>query len=102
MEIRGQHGRAGGNLRQKESADLPVAQQLPGTRRIEHFELQINVDRPQLRLQTRSAALHINWRFVLDCQTSAEVEDRYALISEAHFQVDTPPWDAFWAQRYAQ
>jgi len=37
-----------------------------------------------------------------DCQSAAEVDQVYERIARAGFQVDSPPWDAFWGQRYAQ
>ena len=38
----------------------------------------------------------------LECKTPAEVDQLYERIAGAGFEVDTPPWDAFWGQRYAQ
>ena len=38
----------------------------------------------------------------LECENAAEVDDLYARILAAGFEGETPPWDAFWGQRYAQ
>lgn len=35
------------------------------------------------------------------CQSPAEVDARYAQITEAGFKSEKEPWDAFWGQRYA-
>lgn len=37
-----------------------------------------------------------------ECESAAEVDDLYARILAAGFDGETPPWDAFWGQRYAQ
>jgi uncharacterized glyoxalase superfamily protein PhnB len=37
-----------------------------------------------------------------ECESPAEVDELYARITEAGFQGEKEPWDAFWGQRYAQ
>jgi uncharacterized glyoxalase superfamily protein PhnB len=36
------------------------------------------------------------------CETPAAVDATYAAVVAAGFAGKTPPWDAFWGQRYAQ
>lgn len=36
------------------------------------------------------------------CDNPAAVDATYATILEAGFKSKTPPWNAFWGQRYAQ
>jgi catechol 2,3-dioxygenase-like lactoylglutathione lyase family enzyme len=36
------------------------------------------------------------------CQSTAEVDETYARVTEAGFHGEKEPWDAFWGQRYAQ
>ena len=38
----------------------------------------------------------------LECESPAEVDERYAQVVAAGFDGDKAPWDAFWGQRYAQ
>jgi uncharacterized glyoxalase superfamily protein PhnB len=35
------------------------------------------------------------------CDTGAEVDAVYARLTDAGYHGHTPPWDAFWGQRYA-
>lgn len=35
------------------------------------------------------------------CESPSEVDAKYAEIASAGFSGHTPPWDAFWGQRYA-
>jgi uncharacterized glyoxalase superfamily protein PhnB len=35
------------------------------------------------------------------CQSAAEVDELYAQVIAAGYRSRTPPWDAFWGQRYA-
>ena len=37
-----------------------------------------------------------------ECQSPAEVDEVYALVTAAGFHGEKEPWDAFWGQRYAQ
>jgi catechol 2,3-dioxygenase-like lactoylglutathione lyase family enzyme len=37
-----------------------------------------------------------------ECGTPGEVDDAYRRVTEAGFQGEKEPWDAFWGQRYAQ
>lgn len=37
-----------------------------------------------------------------ECASPAEVDETYARVTEAGFQAEKEPWDAFWGQRYAQ
>lgn len=37
-----------------------------------------------------------------ECESPAEVDEVYARLTEAGFQGEKEPWDAFWGQRYAQ
>jgi uncharacterized glyoxalase superfamily protein PhnB len=37
-----------------------------------------------------------------ECESPAEVDELYARLTEAGFQGEKEPWDAFWGQRYAQ
>jgi uncharacterized glyoxalase superfamily protein PhnB len=37
-----------------------------------------------------------------ECASPAEVDEIYGQVTEAGFQADKEPWDAFWGQRYAQ
>ena len=37
-----------------------------------------------------------------ECESPAEVDELYARVTEAGFQSEKEPWDAFWGQRYAQ
>ena len=36
-----------------------------------------------------------------ECGSPAEVDELYALVTEAGFEGEKEPWDAFWGQRYA-
>src|SRR3954466_14713949 len=36
-----------------------------------------------------------------ECASPAEVDETYARVTDAGFQGETGPWDAFWGQRYA-
>jgi uncharacterized glyoxalase superfamily protein PhnB len=36
-----------------------------------------------------------------ECESPAEVDEIYARITEAGFEGEKEPWDAFWGQRYA-
>jgi catechol 2,3-dioxygenase-like lactoylglutathione lyase family enzyme len=36
-----------------------------------------------------------------ECASPAEVDEVYARITEAGFEGEKEPWDAFWGQRYA-
>jgi uncharacterized glyoxalase superfamily protein PhnB len=36
------------------------------------------------------------------CDSPAQVDDLYARLTEAGFEGEKEPWDAFWGQRYAQ
>ena len=36
-----------------------------------------------------------------ECGSVAEVDEVYARVTEAGFQGEKEPWDAFWGQRYA-
>ena len=36
------------------------------------------------------------------CESAAEVDETYARVTEAGFDGEKEPWDAFWGQRYAQ
>jgi uncharacterized glyoxalase superfamily protein PhnB len=36
------------------------------------------------------------------CESPAQVDDLYARLTEAGFEGEKEPWDAFWGQRYAQ
>jgi catechol 2,3-dioxygenase-like lactoylglutathione lyase family enzyme len=38
----------------------------------------------------------------LECGSPAEVDEAYARVTEAGFDGEKEPWDAFWGQRYAQ
>ena len=38
----------------------------------------------------------------LECGSPAEVDDLYARVEAAGYDVEKEPWDAFWGQRYAQ
>ena len=38
----------------------------------------------------------------LECASPAEVDEIYARVTEAGFEGEKEPWDAFWGQRYAQ
>ena len=42
---------------------------------------------------------HISLNF--ECATPAEVDEIYARVTEAGFDGEKEPWDAFWGQRYA-
>ena len=37
----------------------------------------------------------------LECSSPAEVDEIYARVTEAGFEGEKEPWDAFWGQRYA-
>ncbi|HSC92418.1 MAG TPA: VOC family protein [Gaiellaceae bacterium] len=37
-----------------------------------------------------------------ECASPAEVDEVYARVTEAGFDGEKAPWDAFWGQRYAQ
>jgi catechol 2,3-dioxygenase-like lactoylglutathione lyase family enzyme len=37
-----------------------------------------------------------------ECASPAEVDEMYAAVTEAGFESEKEPWDAFWGQRYAQ
>ncbi len=37
-----------------------------------------------------------------ECESPAEVDAVYARVTDAGFQGEKEPWDAFWGQRYAQ
>ena len=37
-----------------------------------------------------------------ECATAAEVDEAYARVAAAGFEVEKEPFDAFWGQRYAQ
>lgn len=37
-----------------------------------------------------------------ECSSPAEVDQVYASVESAGFDVEKEPWDAFWGQRYAQ
>jgi uncharacterized glyoxalase superfamily protein PhnB len=37
-----------------------------------------------------------------ECASPAEVDELYARVSQAGFEAEKEPWDAFWGQRYAQ
>ena len=37
----------------------------------------------------------------LECASPAEVDEIYARVTEAGFEGEKEPWDAFWGQRYA-
>jgi catechol 2,3-dioxygenase-like lactoylglutathione lyase family enzyme len=39
--------------------------------------------------------------FALECASPAEVDEVYARVTEAGFEGEKEPWDAFWGQRYA-
>ena len=36
-----------------------------------------------------------------ECSSPAEVDETYARVTEAGFDGEKEPWDAFWGQRYA-
>src|SRR5215211_743208 len=36
-----------------------------------------------------------------ECSSPAEVDEVYARVTEAGFEGEKEPWDAFWGQRYA-
>jgi uncharacterized glyoxalase superfamily protein PhnB len=36
------------------------------------------------------------------CESPAQVDDLYDRLTEAGFEGEKEPWDAFWGQRYAQ
>jgi catechol 2,3-dioxygenase-like lactoylglutathione lyase family enzyme len=38
----------------------------------------------------------------VECESPAEVDEVYALVTAAGFHGEKEPWDAFWGQRYAQ
>ena len=38
----------------------------------------------------------------LECDSPSEVDELYARVTEAGFDGEKEPWDAFWGQRYAQ
>jgi uncharacterized glyoxalase superfamily protein PhnB len=42
---------------------------------------------------------HISLNF--ECESPAEVDETYTRVTEAGFQGEKEPWDAFWGQRYA-
>ena len=78
-------------------------------------EGHVNIDLPngfRLMLDSESEIRHFrpDWTrqtgtqvaLALQCQTPAEVDELYARVTGAGFNGDTPPWDAFWGQRYAQ
>jgi len=78
-------------------------------------EGHVNIDLPNgFRLMLDSEAEIRNFRpdwarqtgnqvsLALECQTPSDVDQLYERIASAGFQADTPPWDAFWGQRYAQ
>jgi catechol 2,3-dioxygenase-like lactoylglutathione lyase family enzyme len=37
-----------------------------------------------------------------ECETPAEVDEFYRAVTQAGFEGEKEPWDAFWGQRYAQ
>jgi len=37
-----------------------------------------------------------------ECASAAEVDEIYARVTDAGFDGEKEPWDAFWGQRYAQ
>lgn len=37
-----------------------------------------------------------------ECESPAQVDASYARLTEAGFEGEKKPWDAFWGQRYAQ
>lgn len=37
-----------------------------------------------------------------ECSRPDEVDELYARVRDAGFEVEKEPWDAFWGQRYAQ
>ena len=37
----------------------------------------------------------------LECASPSEVDEIYARVTEAGFEGEKEPWDAFWGQRYA-
>ena len=36
-----------------------------------------------------------------ECESPAEVDEMYSRVTEAGFEGEKEPWDAFWGQRYA-
>jgi uncharacterized glyoxalase superfamily protein PhnB len=68
-----------------------------GLRLMFDAEAEIRQFRPDWTRQTGNQV-----GLALQCQSPAEVDALYDRIARAGFQVDTPPWDAFWGQRYAQ
>jgi catechol 2,3-dioxygenase-like lactoylglutathione lyase family enzyme len=53
--------------------------------------------RPEWRRETGNQV-----GLALECESPAEVDDRYARAVDAGFDGEKEPWDAFWGQRYAQ
>ncbi|MEZ4399006.1 MAG: VOC family protein [Kofleriaceae bacterium] len=49
-------------------------------------------------VEPRGQRVGLAWK----CASPAEVDARYHAIVAAGFDGATPPWDAFWGQRYAQ
>ena len=38
----------------------------------------------------------------LECRSPTEVDEVYSRVTQAGFEGEKEPWDAFWGQRYAQ
>ena len=49
---------------------------------------------------TREAGNQVALAF--ECASPAEVDGIYKRVTEAGFEGEKEPWDAFWGQRYAQ
>ncbi len=60
-------------------------------------EAEIHKFRPNWTRQTGNQVA-----LAFECQTPTDVDALCQRIASAGFQVDSPPWDAFWGQRYAQ
>jgi uncharacterized glyoxalase superfamily protein PhnB len=60
-------------------------------------EAEIRRFRPDWTRQTGNQVA-----LALECPTPSDVDELYDRVGRAGFQTDTPPWDAFWGQRYAQ
>jgi uncharacterized glyoxalase superfamily protein PhnB len=79
-------------------ADGHVNIELPnGFRLMFDSEAEIRKFRPDWARKTGNQVA-----LAFECRSPAQVDELYQRIASAGFQVDTPPWDAFWGQRYAQ
>lgn len=66
-------------------------------------EVRLMIDTAELMTQLIGAAPKPpnHSSFAMLCDSPAEVNEVAAAVANAGFEVVSPPWDAFWGQRYA-